>query len=659
MRLTCASIILVMLPIVAAIGQPKDICDQARQLADFIQSQHIRPLPEKELETRIYDNGLRVLDPYAVLISRAQITKLKGNTELTHMLGNSSKDCLWLTIWRSLYQAAASEYLNWLDRYLSKPLTFTPADSLNLRSIGETKADDIQLRQQRERLIKYLVLEQIYSIEKVGPRDKHLPEDEQKARVAIIQREKERLQNLDQVFEEKLLEIVAQSFDPHTTYFTKSRAEEFKASLSTEVFAFGFSLFENERGEPVIMTVEPGSPAWKSNDLHEGDVLLSFVVADQSFAAADFAPAKLQEKLSEPTRIRLTVQKKGGTIKTVELEKEMIDNEDNTITPIKLTGSKAVGYISLPAFYSNWTAVRPQGIAQDVAHAIMKLNREKIDGLIIDLRDNGGGAVAEAIDLIGIFIDFGTLAVYQERNQEPVLIRDTNRGVIYNGPLVVMINEHSASASELVAASLQDHGRALIVGSPSFGKGTGQQMLLLPGSNESETIKITNSMIYRITGKSYQQVGVVPDIPIGLAADVSLYREKDLPLHLPTDSISKKIYTSARPALSSIELKNKSLARQTAEPAFQNLAKKQRQINRGFALTPEGFHQFFSELDDGVQEPIASRFKAQATAGDQLVLGVDNARRKVLEFQLDQLQKNIFLQEAFQILVDYINEKTK
>src|SRR6185295_15214954 len=174
------------------------------------------------------------------------------------------------------------------------------------------------------------------------------------------------------------------------------------------------------------------------------------------------------------------IKKADGSERSVSLwkEKREEDDDDNKVKSFLLKGSKTIGFLSLPAFYEDWENEKGiNGCANDVAKEILKLKKESIEGLILDLRYNGGGSMQEAVELAGIFVDAGPVGQYKTREAKVYTLKDVNRGTIYDGPLMVLVNGYSASASEMVAGTLQDYNRAVIVGSPTYGKATAQVVL--------------------------------------------------------------------------------------------------------------------------------------------------------------------------------------
>lgn len=358
-------------------------------------------------------------------------------------------------------------------------------------------------------------------------------------------------------FEFFYINAIAQSFDPHSNYFNESIRQEFSEELSSERRLFGISYSKNEQNEYEITGIVPGSSAWFNEGIKVGDVVLRITESDGTTINPNTATRKeINDFFFQVSTDTIEILLKSDGIKSeVTLVKAGVYSDDDIIKSALLSGEdNKVGYISLPDFYTNWTDTSNLGCANDVAKSLMKLKKKGIDGLIIDLRNNGGGSVKEAIDLAGIFIDFGPVMTEKYNNGDLYTSKDFNRGSIYNGPLMVLVNSNSASASEILAATLQDYNRALIVGQPTYGKATSQTILpldplinpLTPAFYKEDAswgyAKITRTGIYRLNNSSNQNVGVIPDI---FFPDLSPYPaeyERDLPNAILLDNIEKKIY---------------------------------------------------------------------------------------------------------------------
>ncbi|PZP48737.1 MAG: hypothetical protein DI598_09500 [Pseudopedobacter saltans] len=336
-------------------------------------------------------------------------------------------------------------------------------------------------------------------------------------------------------------ETIASCYDPHTNFLSLSQKEDLESELGQKSMIFGFSLENDENDIASISKLIPGSTAYKSGQINVGDKILKLQWENkEAVDVSDASAQEIGEMLSSDNHQKLTlyIKKPDGNEKSVTLSKSINteDEEDNKVKSFLLKGQKTVGYISLPAFYTDWeNEEKVNGCANDVAKEIIKLKKENIDALILDVRYNGGGSVNEAVELAGLFIDVGPIGIVHSRNEKPILLKDINRGTVYDGPLLYMINGNSASASEVVGAALQDYNRALIVGSQSYGKATGQVIIPLDtavnpntyegSANNKDFLKLTTLKLYRIDGNTAQFTGVVPDVVLPDVATLYPQRE--------------------------------------------------------------------------------------------------------------------------------------
>jgi carboxyl-terminal processing protease len=477
---------------------------------------------------------------------------------------------------------------------------------------------------------------------------------------------------------EVYLNAIASCFDPHTNYFSPQEKEEFQSQLSTEAYFFGITLNENEKGQIVIDQLTPGGPAWKSGGLNKGDELLNLQwegkeVRDMTGATVEEVYDVLDEQIHE--RLVFKFRKADGTVKTVLLRKEKLDNEENIVKGFILKGEKKIGYILLPGFYTEWENESGSGCANDVAKEIVKLKKENIDGLILDVRFNGGGSVGEAMEMIGIFIDEGPLAAVKTKEGKQSTLKDPNRGTIYDGPLTLMVNGQSASASELLAASLQDYNRAVVVGSNTYGKATMQLMFpmdtvtskLSTGNSRGDMIKITDGKIYRLTGLSAQLNGVTPDVVLPDAFAGLEFREKFTKYALASDTAKPNAYYKPLPALPVSELAKRSAERTAANGDFQSIKKIIEAQKKAGALATQiiplkwdSFEKWIQqqELEQHVMQGEgkgSSKFTAENYAQDKQLLQGNQYAKEINQIWLTNLAEDIYIQEAFLILTDLIN----
>ncbi len=339
-------------------------------------------------------------------------------------------------------------------------------------------------------------------------------------------------------------ETIASCFDPHTEFFPPQQKETFENALGKQPFIFGFRVKADKNGGVLIDNLQPGSPAFKSGKLNKGDKFVTLQWdGSQPVDVSDMSIYDFNDLVDEGNnkRASFTVKKANGLLVQVALEKQLAaDDGDEKVKSFILKGNNNIGYIYLPAFYEDWESGNNglNGCANDVGREILKLKKENVSGIILDLRYNGGGSVSEAAALTGIFIDAGPVAQEAGRDAKPSTIKDTDRGTLYDGPLVILVNGYSASASEMVAGTLQDYNRAVIIGAPTYGKATMQVVLPMDTTvtpenfrekNTENYLKLTIAKLYRVTGQSAQLKGVQPDIILPDILDAFITREADAP----------------------------------------------------------------------------------------------------------------------------------
>src|SRR5664279_2385510 len=255
---------------------------------------------------------------------------------------------------------------------------------------------------------------------------------------------------IQQYIGDEYCKAIAVCYDPHSAYFPLTEKEDFESELGQQQMVFGFRCKEDDDGSVKIESIMPGSPAFKSGQLNKEDKILSIQWEDkQPIDVSSGGLKQLYEVLAMSNHDKATfkIKKPDGTERTVILLKEKMEEDDdqNKVKSFLLKGSKTIGFISLPSFYQDWEneSTGVNGCANDVAKEILKLKKENIEGLIIDLRYNGGGSMDEAIELSGIFIDFGPVGMDKDRDAKLYTLKDVNRGTIYEGPLMLMVNGYT------------------------------------------------------------------------------------------------------------------------------------------------------------------------------------------------------------------------
>ncbi|MBM4152722.1 MAG: tail-specific protease [Kiritimatiellaceae bacterium] len=405
--------------------------------------------------------------------------------------------------------------------------------------------------------------------------------------------------NLDsEALLQRYLSAFTHSYDPHSDYLSPRSVEDFDINMSLSLVGIGATL-RSEDGAAKIENLIPGSPAEQDGRLQAGDKIIAVAQGDQAPVSILYWPLSKAVRIirgEKGTQVVLTVipaeDATGTRTKTVDLirdevklEAQAAKGELRTLTNGTLSN---LAIITLPEFYADFEATRngdetARRASTDVRKLLTQFSTNKLDGVVLDLRNNGGGSLVEAIDIAGLFISVG--AVVQVREQFGVsVLRDDNSEILYNGPLVVLVNRLSASASEIVAAALQDYGRAIIVGdSKTHGKGTVQTVVpLSKQSDELGSLKITTASFYRIAGGSTQLKGVIPDVILPSLYDSLELGEEYLPHALPWSQVRPTYYrpwsTSVKPAI--VTLQKQSDARMTNNPALATFMSRRDQIRK-------------------------------------------------------------------------------
>ena len=340
--------------------------------------------------------------------------------------------------------------------------------------------------------------------------------------------------------------------DPHTFYFQPDDKERFDVNISGKFNGIGARLTKTE-GTIKIVEIIIGGPIWKDKLLDVGDIILK--VSQEGEEPVDVVGVKLDDAIKlikgpAKSYVTLTVKKIDGSIRDVKIMRDLVELEEVYAKSTLISKENVnYGYISLPKFYVDFSDYKNRNSAEDVKNHIIKLKNNGMQGLILDLRNNGGGSLQTVVDMTGLFIEKGPVVQVKSIGNRKKVLYDRNPEIVWDGPLVVLINEMSASASEILAAALQDYKRAVIIGSEkSFGKGTVQNIIdlnkFISNSNfDMGALKITTDKFYRINGESVQLEGVKSDVVIPDSYMYIFNGERDEKNPLQWDKIDAAYYT--------------------------------------------------------------------------------------------------------------------
>ena len=470
------------------------------------------------------------------------------------------------------------------------------------------------------------------------------------------------------------LNSIVNQFDPHTLYLAPQAKDVFDQNISGRFQGIGARLLKKNQ-QVEIAEIIIGGPVWRDKLLNVGDLILG-VSQNPDEEPVDISIMKLSDavdliKGEKGTKVYLMVKRVDGGIEQVEITRDIVELEETYAkSSLIYQESKKFGFITLPSFYIDFNDYGQRNAASDIKKEILKLKNENVNGIIMDLRGNGGGSLKTAVDITGFFIDEGPVVQVKSIGGRKEVLKDTDPSVIWDGPLVILVNEFSASASEILAAALQDYNRAIIIGSKqTYGKGTVQNVLSLnqfiSGNTYGELgfIKLTTDKFYRISGGSTQLEGVKSDIVLPNRYSYVDIGERDLENPLSWDQINSANYSPLNKQLyydKSLENSKNRISKNEFFNIINEQAKwvKEQQDDNIVSLNYDSYKM---DMDNNKKESekfkkiedFKSNYKFEWLR-DALIMG-DEIPDEIIERRnrwIDDLKKDLYVDEAVNILSD-------
>lgn len=535
-------------------------CETLTRINFLIQQQHYRAKPLNDsLSAYVFDAFLKQLDDDNRLFTDIEINDLKKHKfQIDDYI--KEENCDFLNDFYKAYQKSVERYSATIEAIKKEPFTFKSSETIQFsKKAFPYVKDGEELKKLYKKRILFYILKDISEISK--NKDSLMANFD---KLSTISKEKiletftcksSGFQLTKEEFNSKFFSSFCNYFDPHTEYFSQSDKSSFLSAVSADNLTFGMMISMNEKDEIIVDEVLPGSSAYYTEKIDGGDQIIKIKYQNEEYNIACSSMQKVEAifSSSEYKKVEFTLRKKSGEIYSVNLIKKVMKDYDNNVYSYLLEKEhKKIGYIRIPSFYAKFENGKTN-VSDDVIREIYKLQEDKIEGLIIDLQNNGGGSMDEAVKLTGVFIDKGPVAIMNNKNGQTQTLKDPSRGSIYTGPLVVLINGFSASASEFFTNAMQDYDRAIIVGAQSYGKASMQRIYPLSyDENPTEFVKLTIEEFYRITGKTNQNTGITPDVAVPVLFDGQMPRESDNVTALKNDSLDE----AARFTLFANPLKN-------------------------------------------------------------------------------------------------------
>lgn len=657
-------------------------CDVLIKINALIQREHFNPKPvDDSLSVYVFETLMGELDTDKNIFLKSEYDYLsKHKFKFDDYLANN--DCSFFEDFAKTYKTALERTKSAIEKIQKQKLNYTTNDTVRFTKKDfpfYVKAEDVD--KVFTKRLKFDILEDIAktslnldslkqnfeSLEKVS---------KQKIFETALCKINSRLDSKDGIeknIRNSFYNIFCMYFDPHTSYFSYDTKSSFLSGLSTDNLSLGMYVTLNENEELVVQEIVPGGPAARSEIIEKGDQVIKVSPKKgEDFLVSCSSLETIGELIFSDTHkeITLSLRKKNGNQYDVTLLKKVMKAEDHAVySYITSKNNTRIGYINIPSFYTDFEQNTVQGIADDVVKEIIKLKKDNIEGLILDLQNNGGGSMEEAIKLSGMFIDAGPISVLVNNKKEQKVIKDFNRGSVYNGPVVILVNGNSASASEFFASVMQDYNRAMIIGSTTLGKASMQQILPIDDENEQDFVKLTVEKFYRITGKSHQQTGVVPDVAIPALYNSVLSREKSYKTALKNDAISVKAKFNDYPRVAFQNLIPISESRVNSNSYFNKIKEINIKIdsiyNTQKASIPLNFESVFKDVHsiDSLFDEVKALtetpidFEISNTSYETEILKFDEFQKNINDFRIKELKTNASVLEGINIIADYYASK--
>lgn len=674
-----------------------------------LQHEHFSPRPiDDTFSSRVYNRMMDYFDYSKMYFTRQDAQKL-GAFEFKIDDQIKAGSIEFFDSFDAIYLRRIASSEKYYQDILAKPFTFTSDDRLQMDAKKEPYADgEAGITERWREVLKYRVLEKYVDLK--DAQDKKVKDSADYKKKTDAELEAQAREDTKKLYQRlykqmhkmkdddrftAFVNAIAETEDPHTSYFPPADKTNFDVSMSGSFFGIGAQLRENpDNGKIMITGIITGSPSWKQGELKAEDEIIKVAQGDkppvdvQGFDINDVIKLIRGPK---GTEVRLTVKRADNTVKVIPLIRDVIKIEETFAkSAIINTKEGKVGYIYLPEFYADFNHTSGRRCATDVLEEVKKLKSEGVTGMILDLRNNGGGSLGDVVEMAGIFVGRGPVVQVKNSNSSVTTLRSSiTDTAIYSGPFAIMVNQNSASASEILAAAMQDYNRAVIVGAPTYGKGTVQKLLPLDEmlnpmtrmqlandtSNAEPSIgslKLTMEKFYRVNGGSTQLKGVVPDIALPDAyafLDDEDMGERKNKAALPYDEIPAAAIKSSNAVVNVGQLAAVSKSRVANNPTFnlieQTAASRKKKMDNNTVSLNEKTYRKEQEEATAISKKLeeiqkkATNLEMSNLAADKERINVDTVSINKNKDWLKNVSKDVYIGETVNILSDLAKSTMK
>ena len=658
-------------------------------IGHLLETEHYSPRKiDDDFSKDVFKEYLKALDPEKNIFLKSDLDVLREyETKLDDEIHGDA--ILFEPATSVIYEKRLIEARKVFESVVQSPFDFSIDDSVLLdMDVKLAPLNEKERYNSWYQLLKYKALDRFVNLtetrEKNKTKEKFIVKAdstlEREARESVKKEYLKRFERLEKTFDkekrfELFLNTITGLMDPHTDYMAPVEKRSFTEQMSGTFYGIGAQLTQDDNGIK-IASIQPGGAAWKSGQLVVNDVIVK--VAQGGEEPVDVTGYETTDAVklirgNLGTEVRLTIRKPDGSYKIVALKREkIILDEGFARSAIIQKGADKYGYILLPDFYADFEREDGARCARDVAKEIEKLKAEKVKGIAIDVRYNGGGSLYEVVQMAGLFIDQGPMVQIRNKEGRSQTLSDEVPGTIYDGPLVVMVNEFSASASEIFAGAIQDYKRGIIMGSTStYGKGTvqrnvpfGKPLDEFGTYTEYGAVKLTFQKFYRVTGSSTQRKGVVPDVILPDDYEFLKYREKDNESALPWDEMERakfQVWPNNAPIAAIAAKANDKIAKDTSIIAYKKtLEWVSTQMDRPIHLKLDKYIAFRKQLQSIMAQnenriKLKDTMKVTALKADytKFYNNPDTTKQDRYQAWLKVIAKDVQINEASKLLGEF------
>ena len=652
-----------------------------------LQNGHYDPKDiDDSFSAEVYEDYLESLDPLKRFFYASDIAEFQKYQQLLDdQIKNQELSFFDLTHKRLVQRMEEAEEL--YKEILETPFDFQEQETLNMDyDEREYPASREEMKERWRKQLKFSAVSSFYDLKQEQERLlKENPDHKVRSNAALEEEARELTrESMEEFFDfsddlerkdwfSVYINSIVEEFDPHTFYFAPQEKDRFDIAMSGKLEGIGARL-QKKADNITVVEVISGGPAWRGEEVEVGDEILKVKQEDEE-EAVSIVGMRLDDAVSlikgpKGTKVTLTLRKVDGTIEEVTIVRDVVEIEETYAKAAMVEkNGEMYGIINLPKFYFNMEDYSERNAASDVRKEIIRLKKQGMEGLVLDLRNNGGGSLKTVVDIAGLFIKEGPIVQVKSKMEGQEVLEDTDESILWDGPLVILVNELSASASEILAAAMQDYKRAIVIGSKqTYGKGTVQNVLDLnrwvqnSDFGDMGALKITTQKFYRVNGGSTQLEGVKSDVVVPDRFSFIDIGEKDQENPLPWDKIAPAEYEVWDGYIDFQETLEKSQARMAQNEYLKLIKenamwiKEQREDN----TLPLNYQAFSEEME--ADEAMAEKFSKisdyesnltyQSLPYEVEMFSTDTVLAEKRERWHENLSSDLYVEEAINVLED-------